>query len=220
MTGVVLIGKAAVMERFETFDTDTWALYQGKQFIVGGKGAGSLDGWLTGFDQAGTTATYMLRVYDGDEIPTSGTGSIDYIACIPFKIVDQYQGQGIAGHNIGLMKRIGDLEEQLKGKDEPGEDLSSVLMGWLEDPVKLNQVAGAFRTIFGGSSPVPTIAGPVQAISGVNAPAEDPVTRLAAAIDKLEKKDPKLVEHIEKLAKLAESDPVTFQFVIGKLDAL
>lgn len=225
MTGVQLIGVKAVLSRFETFDSDAWALYQSKQFIVGGLGSEQLDGWLKDFEASGSTATYMIRVYNSDEAPTSSTGNTDYIACFSFKVVDQYEGYGIAGHNTKLMDRIGALEQRIKDQDEggdDGEDLNSIIMGWLSDPAKLNQVAGAVRTILGGSGPVQSFApaAPVQAIAGVGAVDADPVTRIAAALDKLEKKDPKLVEHLEKLALLAENDPGLFKAVISKLDLL
>lgn len=229
MTGVQLIGRKAVLEKFESFDTDTWALYQGKEFIVGGIGAESLDNWLTGFEQSGSTATYVLRVYDTEEVPTSATGNGEHIAKIGFKAVDAYEGHGIAGHSSKLMDRIGALEKQLKERDEEKDDdepdLNTVIMGWLSDPAKLGQVASAVRIIFGtGGAAAAPVAGPApaQAISGFG-PAEqkaDPVARIADALDRLEKKDPKLVEHLEKLATLSENDPALFSAVISKLDLL
>lgn len=230
MSAVQLIGKKAVISRFGNFDTDTWALYQGKQFIVGGVGVESLDEWLTDFEAAGSTATYMLRVYDSDAAPTASTANTDYLACINFKLVDMYEGYGIAGHTTKLMDRITGLEKKLQDQekegDEEGEDFNSIIMGWLSDPVKLNQVAGAVRTIFGsgGGSQQTLPATPVQAVSGFNnnsAPVtEDAAIRVAGALDILGEKDPKIVEHLEKLAKLAKNDPMIFQAVISKLDAL
>jgi len=228
MTGVQLIGKDKVLQRFETFaDADAWAIYQGKQFIVGGIGTDALDGWLTSFADTGSTATYMLRVFDSDDAPTSSTGNTDYIACLMFKVVDPYDGQGISGHNTKLMERIGALEKRLKEKDdddEPEEDLGSVVMGWLSDPVKLNQVAGAVRQIFGtgGNAEMPTqLPVPAQSISGFGTSDKgDKLKRLADALDLLEKADPLLVEHLEKLASLSKSDPLIFSAVISKLDAL
>jgi hypothetical protein len=230
MTGVQLIGKKAVLSRFETLNADAWALYQGKQFIVGGIGADTLAEWIDCFDQTGSTATYLLRVYDSEEMPTSSTGSTDYLACISFKVTDAYEGYGIAGHSSKLLERIGALEKQLKDKEESDDDntdLNSIIMGWLNDPVKLNQVAGAVRMMFGMgglgtvNESLPVSAG-VQTISGFTNPIAtgDPVARIAAALDTLEKKDTKLVIHLEKLAALSQNEPALFQAVISKLDAL
>jgi hypothetical protein len=228
LTGVHLIGRKAVNERFAKLNAESWALYQGKQFIVGGVGSDTLDEWLADFEATESTATYTLRVYDADTAPTSSTGNAEYIACIPFKIVDMYEGYGIAGHNKNLLQRIKGLEEKLEGKedDEPENDLNSVLMGWLENPEKLGMIAGAIRTLFGGlpMQPVGALPAAVQTISGLDPQSqtqmEDNLTRVSKALDTLEKYDPQLVVHLEKLAKLASTDTPMFKAVISKLDAL
>ncbi len=238
MTGVQLIGIKAVLSRFEQSDCNAWALYQGKQFIVGGVGADSLREWLSSFDESGSTATYTLRIYDSDNAPTSSTANMDYTACMNFKLQDTYEGYGIAGHSTKLMERIGALEKQLKERDEESDDsgdLNTIIMGWLNDPVKLGQVAGAIRTMIGGSGGaqlagtgsmqvLPASATPVQTISGVGSATEEDtdvkMQKLTLALDKLGRKDPKLIEHLEKLAKLAETDQLLFTAVISKIDAL
>ena len=225
MTGVQIIGKEAVLNRFEKFDTEAWALFQGKQFVVSGSGDESLADWLNDLSSCGSTATYTLRVYDGT-VPTSATANSGYIASLNFKLVDMYEGQGIAGHTTRLMQRIEGLEKKLEtSEQEPEtEDLNDVLMGWLSDPEKLGMVVGAFRQFMG--YPVP----PMQTVAGVSTPAmpsgaggataEDKLTRIAGALDELEKHDPALDAHLEKLAKLAKEDPLIFKAVISKLDAL
>jgi hypothetical protein len=231
MTGVQLIGKKAVVERFTKTGSDTWALYQGKQFIVGGVGGDVLEEWLTDFEATESTATYTLRVYDSDQAPTSSTGNADYIACLNFKVVDQYEGYGIAGHNNKLMQRIKGLEDKLEGKDKDddkeGSDIGDIIMGWFENPEKLGMVAGAIRQLMGGSmpmQPVGALPAPLQTIAGLDpkneSEMEDSLTRISKALDILEKHDKQLVVHLEKLAKLASTDPITFTFIISKLDAL
>lgn len=229
MTGVQIIGRKAVVERFTKLNTDSWALYQGKQFIVGGLGTDVLEEWLTDFEATESTATYTLRVYDSDQAPTSATGNADYIACLNFKIVDAYEGYGIAGHNKGLMQRIKGLEEKLEGKDdkEEGGGLGEIIMGWFEDPSKLAIVAGVVRQLMGGA-PLPQVGvalpAPIQTISGLDpqneTEMEDNVTRVSKALDVLEKYDPQLVVHLEKLAKLASTNTLLFKAVISQLDAL
>jgi len=49
---------------------------------------------------------------------------------------------------------------------------------------------------------------------------ESQVDRLASAIDTLEKYDPNLVEHLEKLAKIATDNPDEFKGKIGIIDML
>lgn len=229
MTGVQLIGKDQVIETFGTLNAKSWALYQGRQFIVGGIGVDNLDAWLTNFASAGSTATYTLRVYDVDEIPTSATGNSDYIACISFKIVDPYDGAGIHGHNSGLTARIGALEKQLKERDDGGgeeEDLNDIFMGWLSDPVKLNQVAGAIKTIFGAGGGLGEAPAQLQAVAGVepsqvvSQTSEADLVKMEKALDRLGAKDKNLTKHLTKLADLSESNPALFQTVLTQLDTL
>lgn len=231
MTGVQLIGVKSVLARIEKLDTEAWALYQGKGFIVGGVGSEQLGEWLHDFEAAGSTATYTIRMYDGEEVPTSSTANSNYVASLCFKVVDAYEGYGIAGHSNKLMERIGALEKQLKERDEEREDesesLNSIIMGWLSDPVKLGQVAGAIRQMMGSTNemqPLPIAAAPVQTISGIEGGGQpgdqDDITRLSKAIDILEKHDKKLVDHFEKLAKMAQTNPLLFNTVISQLDAL
>lgn len=226
MTGVQLIGREAVLKRFEASDCDAWALYQGKQFIVGGAGNDELTEWLESFEASGTTATYMIRFYQGEK-PTSSTGNCDYVACMSFKLHDAYEGMGIAGHNSNLMQRLGNIEKQLKKQEEESDDddvdLNSVIMGWLTDPAKLQQVAGAIRMFTGGSAAIEP-ASAVQSIGAVRPTAEVDqeanLTRIATALDILGAKDPRITEHLEKLAKLAQTDPDLFKSVVSKLDVL
>lgn len=237
MTGVQLIGSRAVLQRYEKLNAEAWALYQGKQFIVGGVGGEDLRDWVADFEQSGSTATYTLRVYDCSEAPTCSTGAADYIASVNFKVVDQYEGYGIAGHSNKLMERIKGLEDKLKEKDEDqdedeGQDLNSIIMGWLTEPQKLGMVVGAVRQLFGMASPLPIpapVSGtqPQQTINGFSLnkesetmSAEQTLERLSRAIDTLEKHDPDLVAHLEKLAKLAQTDQLLFKAIISKLDAL
>lgn len=229
MTGVQLIGIEAVLSRFEYFETDAWAIYQGKQFIVSGTGSETLSDWLNSFKTSGSAATYTLRVYDSDQVPTCATGNTGYVACLNFKLSDTYDGQGIAGHNKKLMDRIEALEKERDDDEPDGEDLNSVIMGWLDNPEKLGVVIGAVRQIFGMGGAVPQAAmaaTPLQTISGVGSSEaavesdEQKFNRLASALNRLEKADPKLLDHLEKLAKLGETDPLLFKAVISKLDAL
>jgi hypothetical protein len=228
MTGVQIIGSKAVIERYGKLNYETWALYQGKQFIVGGNNGNELSEWLSDFEATGSTAVYTLRVYDGDQIPTSSTGNADYIACLNFKVSDTYEGYGIAGHNNKLMDRIKGLEEKLERKDDNEESggIGDIIMGWFEDPNKLAIVAGVVRQLMGGV-PVPQVGAlpaPIQTISGLDpqksTSMEDSLTRISKALDTLEKYDPQLVVHLEKLAMLASTDTLLFKAVISKLDAL
>lgn len=231
MVGVQVIGGEAVVQRYEKLQAESWALFQGKQFIVSGKGCDDLAEWLVDFEKTGTTATYTLRAYEGDA-PTASSATADYIAALNFKLVDMYEGQGIAGHTTKLMQRLDAIEKKLNAEDQDNSDddeeesIGDVIMGWLEQPEKLNQVIGAIKSIW-SSDPqrvVAAIKAPGQSVGAFGKPQamtnEEKLIRLSKALDMLEVHDPKLVEHLEKLAKLATDSPLIFETVISKLDAL
>lgn len=236
MIGVQLIGKQAVIDAFGKLQSSYpgvsyWGIYEGKNPKIFGEGADQLADWLGLFCTSGSTATYTLRAYDTDELPTSQTGTSDYVASLNFKLVDMYEGNGIAGHSTKLVQRLEAIEKRMAGEDDDDddtEDIQSIIMGWLSSPEKLGMVAGAIRTLLGNSGAgVPAVASAAvpaqQSISGFNTASsdvDDKLTRLTTALDQLEKHDPLLLEHLEKLAKLAANDPLIFKAVIGKLDAL
>lgn len=234
MTGVQLIGKKAVLTRYSKLNCESWALYQGKQFIVGGTGAEELEGWLDDFQQSGTTAIYTMRVYDFDEAPTSSAASADYVACIHFKVIDTYEGLGVSGYSNKLGEKITAIEERLKKMDEGrGEEpdepggIGSIVNDWLQNPDKLAVIFGIAKQIFtGGSAPVMVPTQPIQKMSGFNmqenisASSAEGLARISQALDILGECDPDLVRHLEQLAKLAKTEPAIFKAMIGKLDGL
>lgn len=240
MTGVQLIGKKAVLSRYEKLECDSWALYQGKQFIVGGVGGDSLADWLTDFEQSQSTATYTLRVYDSNEAPTSSNGNTDYTACVQFKVVDLYDGYGIAGHSNKLADRITGIENELKKLNKPDDDddddddekgatIGAVVMDWLEHPEKLAVVFGIAKQIFSsGATPEPAMvpAQPLQTIAGfkmnteeiINAASPEGLERMTKALDILGQYDPNIVKNLEALAKLAKEQPAIYANAVAKLD--
>jgi hypothetical protein len=235
MTGVQLIGKKAVLARYAKLDCEAWALYQGKQFIVGGAGAEDLEGWLTDFEQSGTTAIYTMRVYDCEEIPTSGKAGADYIACVHFKVVDTYDGMGVSGYGNKMGEEIAAIKNQLKKLTERGEEpeeqggIGAIVTDWLNNPEKLAVIFGIAKQFFtGGSAPAIIPVQPIQKISGftmseqptINASSPEGLERISKALDTLGQCDPDLVRHLEKLATLAVNEPLMFKAVIGKLDGL
>lgn len=222
MAGIQLIGKEHVLEAFDDFEENTWALFQGKQLLISGVGSDTLDAWLDRFMPAGSTGAYTLRIYDCDLPVKAGT---EYVAALNFKLQDDYNGMGIAGRSSNLMNRIGEIEKKLDGDSDDGDDLTSILMGWLKNPDKLETAIGAIMQITGrqpenvpaGNTPAPAAINGFKVHSDNEQDSDDKLERLAKAIDKLEKRDPKIVDHLEKFAGM---DSITFNFVMNKLDSL
>jgi hypothetical protein len=180
----------------------------------------------------------VLRVYDYNEAPTSSTGGSDYVACIQFKVVDTYDGYGIAGHSNKLADRITGIENELKklnkpdldDDDEGGSSIGAVISDWLENPEKLAVIAGIIRQFFPGvpqQVPVMVSANPVQTISGfkmetefIKADSPEGIERLTRALDILGQYDPNVVKNLESLAQLAKNQPALYAVAVQKLENL
>lgn len=228
MVSVQLIGKGAVLAAFNDVDGDVWALLQGKQLIVSGDGESDLITWIDRFCQSQSAATYTLRVYDTDSAPDSLTAGTNYIASFNFKLADMYEGAGITGYSNKLQTRIDDLEKKLEGRGSEDEepDILTAVMGWLNEPHKLQQAVGAFRMLLGGGEATAGAgmmhAPGQQAVTGFTLPRsqEETTARLVKVLDRLERCDPEILSHLEKLAEVAEKKPDTFKFLISNLSAL
>lgn len=130
----------------------------------------------------------------------------------------------------------GVIRKRLSGKkedtDSEPKDLIGTITGILQDPVQLQnamQLLGMVKQMFRPGS-MPYVAPPVQyspqMVSGVGSPADkvidqrDMEQRLANALDTLEEHDPKMTEHIEKLARLAKENPGVYSMAIKQLEGL
>lgn len=219
---IQLIGIDKVLDVFSDFDQEgyAWALFQGRDPIVTGEGSADLEKWLQRFEPAGSTGTYILKIYRNSDPDKIDRGT-PYSAAFNFKLQDNYGGQGIAGTNNQLWQRLAALEQRYQDDDKDDDkSVTDSLIGWLDEPEKLNQVMGAVSQLIAaikGGQPVAAVGG-----FGVADPAngEDKLTTLARTLDELEKHDSALVTHLQKLLKLAETNPVTFKIVLTQLDGL
>lgn len=147
------------------------------------------------------------------------TGSLEGV--IMAKLREKYVGKIEAK----LAKILDDDDDD----DEP-DDIISKITGFLEDPQKLQsfiQVAGVVKNMFSGNrqagAPYPA-AVPVMApamVSGVKNNAMSPdekIQRLSVVLENLERKDPRILEHLEMLDRLATNKPDVFKFLIGQLE--
>jgi len=214
MATIQLIGCEQILAAFEKIGAEYWALFEGSKPLLTGSGAANLEEWLQMFLPSGSKGTYILRIYRDPEME-------DCVASFNCKLSDIYEGAGIAGYGSRVDARLAAIEKKMEGvgaNDSMEEEtFADVIMGWLRDPVQLGQVIGAVNMLFGkGSTSViqPTTIGATEP------PNQQDIERLAAILDRLHAKDPKLVEHLNKLATLAETKPDTFKFLISNLDAL
>lgn len=127
--------------------------------------------------------------------------------------------------NLLSEKFTEDLEEE---EEEEPETIGSVLMDAIKNPNKLMELVNTFKMITG----IGMNQQPMQAIGNINPQQtntmenettqqtgniEERLQRLSNAIDILEKADPQLVEHLEKLAAMSQNDPGMFKFLLSRL---
>jgi len=134
----------------------------------------------------------------------------------------------------GINERLAKIEEPEEIEEEEetfqesiGKAIQQSIIGAIQNPEQPNLLMDMLKGVLGVEVPKPAIGHVKQAgqIAGLgtstgNTPttAEDNLQRLGNAIDILELHDPKLVEHLEKLAKMATENPKKFTGLITMLD--
>jgi hypothetical protein len=223
MASVQFIGRAALLKGMKD-KLDTWGLFQSKQFLVAGDGSEELDEFLQKLEPGGSVAVYTLKLYtaakaeDIDE-KTPSQGSIN------FKLTDPATGTGSLAERLDRIE--GMLAGDFDGDEEPDENeesLAGIILGYLKDPQKIATIIGAFNDLKRGSVPAAMIPGAVGAFDDKpkgDAPPDwqNQVERLSKVLDRLQQADPGILEHLEKLADLAERKPDFFKMLLKQLDS-
>jgi hypothetical protein len=139
-------------------------------------------------------------------------------------------GMTITGYNQAsldyraeLVSKISGLEKKIEKltEERPEENKLGMIGNILDHPV-LGNIIEAIGMAFvnkamnnNGATPQPA---PRVAMAGVGSIATD--ADLIAALEKLKQYDPKLTEHLQKLAAVAQHDPGTFNFLISSIDRM
>lgn len=239
MAGTQFIGKEPILAVYrDEFDEHPWVLWQGRKKRAAGQDAAELENWIDRFAPAGSTATYTLNVYPEGMNPEEVNYNTDELASWDFKINAYQTERGTAGGAIGrvqqliegeIVKKMEKMEELLREEREEREsviDINKIIMDYLENPHKLAAIGGFLKSILGGGQAVgasaPAAIGSVPPTTppGSGGISESDMQRLAAALDRLHAKYPNLVTALEKLADLADNDPLTWSVIKSKLDAL
>lgn len=235
MAGAVqFFGIDPVIKAYTLQQIDCWGLFQGKQLLTAGSGLDSLQQFLNMLSPGGSAAVYILKMYRGCEDPDTIDDSTPANASFNFKLLGE--GAGMGGNGYGnnttvLLARIAALEKEKAERDAEGEEetIKSALIGLLHEPEKIPHLIQGFKMLFGGAAPMqslPVSVGNIpavragadsQLISGTN---EERLQRLSAAVSNLERNDPKILEHLEALAKLSNNNPTFFNMMITQLEKM
>lgn len=225
-TALQYVGTDSVVDAYTRYNIKTWGLYQGKEPVCYGQTAEGLHDWLTSLEPARSTALMHLRLYRDYE-PEDIDKSTPYTATFGFKLNEPemygYRGMG----SPGLNERLAAIEKKLNAPvEDEDESLVDIAMGWLKDPVQLQQVVGAIKMVLGGiSAPAPVMATTMGNIAQTKPQIAQMTTEqeyqlIGDTVDRLKAKDPQIVQHLQKLANLAETQPSLFKILLNQLDAL
>lgn len=227
---VQFYGQDAVIMAAKNRDCPRWAMFSGRQFLFKHEGTDPenslnfLDEILSTLDKSGSVATYTLKFYEEpgkikENTPCDGSFN--------FRLVEEEERQQrrVLYNQMPseIMKRLDAIEaRQIAQEEEDDEDeepqpntLNGVLVGLLKEPAKIEQMIGLAKMIFGGKS----------APAGIgNIPAQPPAEgaedqKIAEAIAILKANDPRLGDHLLKLAAIATSNKASFDFLLKTLES-
>lgn len=240
MAAVQFCGRENIVTAYgERGGDEAWGLCSGKDLLRAGADGVSLDAFLKSLEHSGSAATYGLRFYRGEEVDEIDRDT-PYHSCYYVKLTEalyQSAGAGRVGtmdpvsaelHGYISKKVLAGIKKEMEGDDdEPEETVGDLLKGLLRNPDKLIGVIGAVKSMFGGvpvGMPMAMAGGPApqRAVGTVKSPTGKPgpeelMQRIAAAIDRLEKCDPDILVHLEKLAALAETNPAMYSMAVKML---
>lgn len=191
---------------------------------------------------SGTTAIYTLRTYEDLKPGEKIKPSTEYDTAFNFKInvapqasdgTMVYAGTG-RGNNLVLeeLKKINSRIDTLEGLDDDDEEPTVIGMvnDLVQEPEKLREVVSSVAILVDMAKdflglPVSHRAqvGNVNRVSDISSDTEsqeERVNRLQGALNDLEKVDPKIVDHLCKLAQIAKQNPGKFKGLIGMLEMM
>lgn len=245
---VQFYGIDPVVKAYENNKVAAWGLFCGRQLLVKytgddpGEGAELLRNFLTDIDLS--NATYTLKVFDAaKDLKIKEKSEAD--ASFNFKVVkaDVYEERDrVRG---GYSNALADELKQLKKEFDEykagdlGDDEDQSLIGrigniLLTEPAKVPQMIDSLKAVFAMfqgqpapqhlSNTYPGFAGPtivpapVVLPGAINGIGDDAL--INSAVSRLRRCDPDIAKHLEKLARIAESDPAGFKQLLTYLDAI
>jgi hypothetical protein len=220
-------GLNSVIAAYENREVPAWSLWQGKQFMFKyegndiGEGSQQLQTILEAL-QNSSNAIYTLKVYEdvpGGKIknntPDDGSFNFKLNAENQEITVNQY---GALRKQDKLEQELAEIKQMLLEREEEEEPQSKLgLIGEILNDPGISQIVQPLLMKFLGISGAPTPQTAMRSISGIN---DDAPATLEKAIAILKQADPKLSEHLMKLANLSKESPDSFKFLLNTLDGM
>jgi hypothetical protein len=211
------------------------------------EGSQLLEDFLTAIEHS--NATYTLKVFENtgkNDLRIKEKTECDLSFNFKILPIDEYEtrknergngyGMGAVLDKLNSMQNeIADIKQNGIGMiedepgNDPGEDWQSIMFDYLKNPHKLGTLVNNLKALANGQMIPETqpamIGNHVEKISstGNNADVineDNKMEKLAAALDILEKNDPKIVDHLVKLAEISNTNKTLFRMLIKNLDEL
>lgn len=235
MASIQFRNRESVLNYYNSLKIDTWAIWHEKDKCFSrGTGGDDLDEALTILEDGASNSIYTLRVYSGKgttdiKAKDEGTYSVNF-RLNGENMTEPETKTGLTrstmnkGSGLGKVQSL--LEDRIAEKmiasldQEPeeapsklgiiGEILDHPIIGNIVERVAVNWLTSQTANI-----PPEAMPSQMRAVGNIATDAD-----LVKAIERLKKCDPKLTEHLTKLADMAERDPATFAMVVGSLDKM
>lgn len=211
MANVHFWGVENVLKAYDQRGVETWAVVQSKQMLNKGDNREDLATYLKTLWQD-STAVFTLNFYECDVDTVKPTTPND--GSFNFKLSLQNHNSGVGGNESLILSELNAMKlkfEQWENEDlEPEEtepDQWERIGALLEKPA----IIGLINKLT-GLNMQPTAK--IGTIPGEN---EDLINK---AIGILKIKDPRLGEHLMKLATMATDKPDNFKFLLSTLDSM
>lgn len=228
-SAVQFYGSNAVVKAFEYKKISNWAIFQGRALLHKcveesiDESSASLLEFLEMISDGGTVATYTLKVYEGknptikENTPCDGSFNFKLVS----EEVRQERALTFSRNDKVILERLEAIEKRFDEPAEEGEEdepepasIQGVLMGYLKEPAKITELIGTIGTVMALFKPkqVGALAGAPQIPDMEN-------DKLSQALAILQQHDPKIADHLMKLAGIAVNNPAAFKILLQTLEA-
>lgn len=219
-------GSDQVEAAYKNSGAASFSIWQDKQFLFKGLGEDELSGFLQLLEDGATNAIYTVKVYeditDKKQIKsnTPDDGSFNFRLDADGQEITNEQYSKAANYKE-LSSRINGMEskfdaimDRLEGESEKESKSSLGVIGEILSTPALQPIITNLLTSFLGGTGQPAARPQIAALSGLpNVPGS-----IEHSISILKANDPKLEEHLQKLAAISANDKATWQMLTTAID--
>lgn len=237
-TSVQFRGTDAVMQAYTDNDGKGWAIFEGNRLLFKGSDINSLGKVLTNMSACtpnnAYSTIYSLRIYETVTDRKKINYKLDWDCSFGFKLIGEDEEETRRSNHTS--KRSAEIEalreeiRQLREEKEPAEENDQLgMIGQIFTHPVLGNYAGMIlgnivQRLIPGAPALPmqqqhAIGNvPGNGIAGNNDAGQLQIMPMDQIISELQKHDPRLQQHLQKLLQLAINDKNSFIFLTNTLD--